>query len=261
MCFVSLFAFADCIPTCRADENKLFSSDYIKRIGGDLKELPTKPFHWTKGQWAIAGGVAAGTIGAFSLDSSIRRHFENHRSNFLDSLSDAFTHFGDYKYQLPLISAAWLGGEALKNSTLSKIAADGAEASLISAGMITPLIVYISGRDLPASGEQAMNFRGFVPRRYSFPSGHTTEAFAMAAVLDVNLREQFGYWHTPIVYGIAASVAESRVYDHKHYLSDVILGAGIGWSVGYWIASKPRNGQGKLTLLPLPNGMGLAWQF
>jgi len=119
--------------------------------------------------------------------------------------------------------------------------------------------VYITGRALPSAGEHAMKFKPFTPNRFSYPSGHTTAAFALATVLDFDLREQFGYWHSPIVYGMAAAVAESRVYDHKHYLSDVILGAGIGWSVGWWISTKERN---KTTAFILsPNGLAMTWKF
>ncbi|MFH1619793.1 MAG: phosphatase PAP2 family protein [bacterium] len=248
------------IPCVYADENRFLSPDYVKRVGSDLKELPSKPVRWSGKQWLLAGGVLAATAGAFSVDGDIRQHFRSHRNNFLGGMSEAVTHFGDYKYQLPLLSAFWIAGATTGNGLMSKIASDGAEASLLAAGMITPAIVYISGRALPSAGERAMLFRGFTPGRYSFPSGHTTEAFAMAAVLDVNLRKHFGYWHSPVVYSIAAAVAESRIYDHKHYLSDVILGAGIGWSVGWWIASKPRNGP-KLALMPLPGGLAAVWRF
>jgi len=245
---------------CSADENTLFTPAYAKRFWGDLKELPSKPLHWSSGQWLTAGAVMAGSLGALSFDSGIRGHFMRHRSHFFTQTSNVVTHFGDYKYQLPFLSAMWLGGLASGNKTMAKIAGDGAEASIIAAGMITPLLVYISGRALPSSQEPALRFHLFTPNRFSYPSGHTTEAFAVAAVLDENLRESLGYWHTPFVYGAAAAVGFSRIYDHKHYLSDVILGAGIGWSVGKWVASKPRGGQ-NVSLLMLPNGLRASWKF
>ncbi|MCX5783767.1 MAG: phosphatase PAP2 family protein, partial [Elusimicrobia bacterium] len=126
-------------------------------------------------------------------------------------------------------------------------------------GMVTPLIVYISGRALPNAEEHAMKFKPFTPGRFSYPSGHTTEAFAVATVLDQNLRKHLGYWHTPIVYGMALGTAHSRIYDHTHYLSDVILGAGIGWSIGYWISNKQRNSA--FSVLPSPDGATLAYSF
>jgi len=63
-------------------------------------------------------------------------------------------------------------------------------------------------------------------------------------------------------YGMAVAVAHSRVYDDKHYLSEVILGGAIGWSIGTWIASKDRSAApAAVTLLPAANGASLAWKF
>ena len=244
------------------DENNLLTPTYIKRVGGDLAELPAKPFHWDRSDWFIAGGVAGATGLAFIADDSIRTYYRGHRSGFLTSVSDVTTHFGDYRMQLPIIAGFWASGLATGNGTLKKIAADGAEASFIAAGLITPALVYISGRDLPNANEDAYKFKPFTWGRYSLPSGHTTEAFAMATVLDQDLRSTFGYWQTPVLYAMAAGTAESRMYDGAHYLSDVILGAGIGWSVGYWIANKPRNtGGAGVMLIPSANGAALAMKF
>jgi membrane-associated phospholipid phosphatase len=246
------------------DETKFPSPAYLKRAWGDLKELPTKPFHWHAKDWLIAGGVIGASFTAFIADGAIRTHYEQpeNRGGFLTSVSDITTHFGDYKFQLPFIGGMWIAGMTTGSNVLQKTAGDAMEASLIAAGMITPALVYISGRNLPGNGENAMRFEPFTPRRYSYPSGHTTEAFAVATVLDQDLREVFGYWHTPLVYAMAIGTAHSRIYDHKHYLSDVILGAGIGWAVGYWISNKPRNkGKRSTFLIPKPGGMVIAHKF
>lgn len=63
--------------------------------------------------------------------------------------------------------------------------------------------------------------------RSSFPSGHTATAFAAAEFLR---RE---YWHTSPWYGVAgyavaATTGYLRMYNNKHWLSDVVAGAGIG---------------------------------
>jgi len=247
---------------CSADENKFMTPDFFTRIWGDFKELPTKPLHWDETQWLIAGGVVGGTAAAFLVDANIRTYYRTHKSVILGHISDATTDFGDYKYQAPLILGLWAGALVTNDSTLHKIVSDGAEASFFAAGFLNPLIVYLTGRNLPSAGENAMKFRPLVPHRYSFPSGHTAEAFTMATVLDQDLRKQFGYWQTPVLYAIALGTANSRIYDAKHYLSDVILGAGIGWSVGYWISNKPRNStQNNVLLMPSSDGMKLAYTF
>ncbi len=241
---------------------------YGKRLWGDIKELPTKPAHWSKGQWLLAGGVLGATGGSLFVDDSVADHYDTHRMESLRDLSNSVTHFGDSKYQVPLISGLWLGGYAFGSLKMRKIAADAAEASLIAALMINPALCYMTGRALPSKGESPSNFRPFTWHRYSFPSGHTAAAFALASVLDTDLRDTFGYWHTPIVYGGALAVAQSRLYDRKHYLSEVILGGAIGWAIGSWVASKDREvkpaapqKKPELTILPYHYGLMASTRF
>lgn len=64
--------------------------------------------------------------------------------------------------------------------------------------------------------------------RFSFPSGHTANAFTMASVLD----SAFGHRYGIPAYLLASAVAYSRVASGKHYVSDVVFGAAIGTAVG-----------------------------
>ena len=72
--------------------------------------------------------------------------------------------------------------------------------------------------------------------RNSVPSGHTAQAFAAAAFLS----EEFGNeyrWVPYFSYSIASTVGAMRIMNNRHYLSDVLIGAGIGilsTKVSYW---------------------------
>ena len=235
---------------------------YAGRLWGDFKELPQKPGTWTKRQWYLAGGVLAATGGALLIDGNIREYHETHRSETWRHISQEVTHFGDIKYQIPIISGFYAGGLAFGSPTMRKIAADATEASVIAAFLINPTLCFITGRALPNAHEESGKFVPFRFHRFSFPSGHTSAAFALASVLDIDLRNSFGYWQTPLLYGMAAGVAHSRIYDDKHYLSEVILGGAIGWSIGTWIASKDRSpAPPAVTLLPYLNGAQVAFRF
>ena len=62
---------------------------------------------------------------------------------------------------------------------------------------------------------------------YSFPSGHTTTAFANATIL----HEEYGQrsvLYSIGGYGTATAVGGLRILNNKHWLADVLMGAGVG---------------------------------
>ncbi|MGE5175397.1 MAG: phosphatase PAP2 family protein [Hyphomicrobiales bacterium] len=72
--------------------------------------------------------------------------------------------------------------------------------------------------------------------RLSFPSGHTTAAFAAATVI---AREQGGVWGW-LAYGAAATAGYARIADRHHYLSDVVAGAILGRLIGRLVTHGDR---------------------
>jgi membrane-associated phospholipid phosphatase len=67
------------------------------------------------------------------------------------------------------------------------------------------------------------------------PSGHTLAAFAAAAAVT---SETSGWWPAtrwvigPVLFTGAGVTGLSRMYDNRHWASDVIVGAGIGTFAG-----------------------------
>jgi membrane-associated phospholipid phosphatase len=68
----------------------------------------------------------------------------------------------------------------------------------------------------------------------SFPSGHTASSFATATVL----QQHFGWKAGAPAYALAGFVGASRMAADKHYLSDVLVGAGIGIAAGRTVSFK-----------------------
>jgi membrane-associated phospholipid phosphatase len=61
----------------------------------------------------------------------------------------------------------------------------------------------------------------------SFPSGHTTSAFAAAEFLHQEYKHRSPIYSI-LGYAAATTTGILRMYNNKHYLSDVIAGAGFG---------------------------------
>ena len=74
--------------------------------------------------------------------------------------------------------------------------------------------------------------------KQSFPSGHTATAFMTATMLS----KEYGHispWVSVGAYSVATATGLMRIANNKHWLSDVMVGAGIGilsTEFGYWIA-------------------------
>lgn len=72
--------------------------------------------------------------------------------------------------------------------------------------------------------------------RNSFPSGHTAQAFAAATFLNEEYKGRFK-WMPVASYGLASCVGMLRMANNRHFISDVLVGAGIGilsMKASYW---------------------------
>lgn len=97
----------------------------------------------------------------------------------------------------------------------------------------------------------------------SFPSGHTSTAFAAATVLQSHYGKKVGI----PAYGIASFIGASRMASKAHHLSDVVAGAGLGYLVGRTVVRHDdRAGRHRQLALgtmasPSGDGVGLALNF
>ena len=72
--------------------------------------------------------------------------------------------------------------------------------------------------------------------RNSFPSGHTTMAFTSAELLNIEYGDRFP-WLRPISYTVATATGVGRLLNNRHWIGDVVTGAGLGIlsaHFGYW---------------------------
>ena len=131
-------------------------------------------------------------------------------------------------------------GRLAKNQKLTSLGLHGTEA-LIVGEVVASALKGAVGRQRPYVRPRDANnyqlFRGVKAgdEFRSFPSGHAVAAFAAAAAVtaETSRNDPSSTWYVaPVMYGGAALVAVSRMYNNAHWASDVLVGAGIGTFAG-----------------------------
>jgi membrane-associated phospholipid phosphatase len=135
--------------------------------------------------------------------------------------------------------------------------------ALAVSGQVTSLLKGAFGRSRPyASDGNARDFDfgggfGSATRR-SFPSGHTSMAFTLASVVAEETSHRWPRAHrvvAPLVYAAATGVGLARMYNDKHWASDVALGAAIGTLSGRFVVryahGRPGNVVDRVALWPV----------
>lgn len=104
--------------------------------------------------------------------------------------------------------------------------------------IITQSFKYTVDRTRPADKYPSDVFVDKPKHGKSFPSGHTTIAFATATTLTL----QYKKWYIAVpAYLWAGAAGYSRLYAGEHYPSDVLAGAAVGIGSAYlahWISGK-----------------------
>lgn len=197
---------------------------------------PAEPAITAREATIFATGIAAAAA-LLSSDERLQSWARDpaHRNNAMGSVMTGARLFGD-PGSLVLGAGLWAGGRLAGNEN---VATDGVRAleAIAASGAVAFLVKGMVGRARPyASPGDAHNFslgRGFGTNSdyQSFPSGHATAAFAFASSVTARVAERSparARWLGPLLYGAAALTAYSRMYDNKHWASDVLAGAAIG---------------------------------
>ena len=98
---------------------------------------------------------------------------------------------------------------------------------------------------------------------HSMPSGHTAQAFLSATILDMEYRDT-SPWISVSGYAAASATGILRMVNNKHWISDVLIGAGIGifsTKVVYFTHKYRWGKKSNMVILPAiyPNGAGVSF--
>ncbi len=192
----------------------------------------------------IGGGFVLATLATMPFDLRLTHWMRRpslQQSQVLSSGATAFRGLGG-PGTIVIGVATYGAGLLTQNRTVADVGLHTTGAIVASAA-VGSLLKGVIGRARPyavadsTSTDYALG-RGFAKGSafQSLPSGHTTAAFAVAAVLASESRHR---WPTrariiaPLAYGAASLVGLSRIYNNAHWASDAMLGAGIGIVSGY----------------------------
>lgn len=157
---------------------------------------------------------SAFTAAAFLIDDPVRNYFR--RKNRVEGWRQIGNIYGDYPMQFG-IAVSTLGiGLVSDTPELTHFGEAAFEGHFISSSLDLAL-KYSVRRDRPNGGQ------------HSFPSGHATRAFTTAGVL----WNTSNAWISGLSITLGTLTLVGRLASQKHYLSDVLAGATLGFVTGY----------------------------
>ncbi len=236
----------------RAEEGDYYRAyliSYPETVVAAVKE----PFQWQTDDWLKAGGILAAGGALYLFDEKINEIVQRNKSPLTGVLAEAGNTLGNGYYLIPTIAVSSLAGYVLDDKKLEDTAWLSLKSVLL-AGAATSALKLATQRQRPQSGngKEFWNGSGFSWHRDSFPSGHTTNVWAVATIVAEQYKST--KWVPSAAYGLALLTPYARMHDRKHWSSDVFAGALIGYlSARLTLKTTPR-----LEVLPNPE-LGGVW--
>ena len=203
--------------------------------------------------WQVVVPVALITVGAIGTHNGWLQHQDNEIRDELQEDNHSKISLDNLVQYTPTVAVFALDICGVKGRhTLGQQAVLTATAGLLMAATVGT-VKYTTRVERPDGS-----------RRNSFPSGHTATAFMGAELL----RREYGGvspWIGVAGYAVATATAFSRLYNNRHWLTDVVAGAGVGIlsaNAAYWLYPFitrnlfPRLSHTRVSVSPFASGEG-----
>lgn len=218
---------------------------YFKLLASDFKQQITKPFHMKARSWLKLGIFSASVAALTATDEPIQRFALklNQRNEWVSDISRTITRFGGVSESFVLIGLGGYGfiDKNIKMQTTSLLASQ----AYLNSAVISAVLKRVFGRQRPDRydinvDEAEPTFHGpffgggkdINGKRLntSFPSGHATAAFSAATVFAQEYKDRR---LVPVIsYTLASLISFSRITENKHWFTDILAGAVLGYLNG-----------------------------
>ncbi|HEU4652656.1 MAG TPA: phosphatase PAP2 family protein [Steroidobacteraceae bacterium] len=194
--------------------------------------------------------MTAATAAAYRYDDDVRTHFATR--SYAAKTRERPGELRDIVPAAVVLAGTWAGAELSgsqpgKNEGWAMI-----EAAGLSAASAT-VFKYAFGRERPNDTDQHDEW---FKSGSSFPSMHTTLAFAIGTVLAESGNDRYRWVRRALGYGIGGATAYLRLRSNVHWLSDTVAGAGLGIATADFVLSQEdaRRRRAHVQLWPTPDG-------
>ncbi len=233
-----------------------------KRYASDSIALVRAPLSWKSEDLQKAAGIGLVLGGLMLADERLDEEVQEGRSGFTDRVSAATTRFGGQE-SLLIPAGLLFAGLAFQAPETRDMGREALEAALITHLLTKYVLKPGFGRERPEDSNGETIFHPF-SHHSSFPSGHATDAFAVASVI---ANRSKGWLIPTVAYATATLVAFDRVNDRAHFPSDVFAGAVVGTATGRFLVKRHRRQEAEASssvsvdIVPIPYGVRLQVLF
>jgi len=186
----------------------------------------TRPLHWQGKDWATFGGVMAGTALVYLIDDPTSEYFIGIKEDVPQFIREYGKEYASPQYNYMFTGVVYLTGLFTKDEKLRRTGVLMI-SSATSTGLLQQILKSAVGRARPATGLTKDTFnpfwgggKGF----HSFPSGHTILAFTNAYALAKQFKNP---WVKGGIYTVGLIPGISRLWEGKHWLSDVVFSVAL----------------------------------
>lgn len=224
---------------------------YLGSIWQDLKYTVARPAHWQQKQWIQFSAVTTVTGLLLVGDYETKQFFNHNRASVLSQVSRRVEPFGN-AYSPYLVAGLYVTSLITKNRELEHAALMTAK-SLAIATLLYSITKSTIRRERPSYTDHPFNIDppfSNNKQHTSFPSGHTLTVTTVATAISELYGKRYP-WVPWVAYSIAGLTGISRLYDTRHWSSDVWVGASLGFFVTKSVFRHHREQEQKLKRMQL----------